>query len=207
MLSFKSNLYRYAPGELSPAGSLPFYLDPHPGCNATQTSYLVRVPAGPLAPIDMYYGDPNFGVVMKNAKNDPAAVFEFYDGFEGGAAGDAPDAAKWNASCSGGAGFRLSSALAYAGAGALYAPKSARGVLSGIIAAGAGATVPESYRLRAWFWDSGATAISHILSPGYAGACPAGSTGAAVVAPGLPGTGAVAVVGAVHASSLTHHPV
>ena len=59
------------PGELSPAGSLPFYLDPHPGCNATASSYLVRVPAGPLAPIDMYYGDPNFGVVVKNLKNDP----------------------------------------------------------------------------------------------------------------------------------------
>ena len=50
-------------------------------------------------------------------------------------------------------------------------------------------TMPSSYRLRAWFWDSGASATSHVLSPGYAGACPAAAGGA----PGLPPPGAVAV--------------
>jgi hypothetical protein len=194
------------PGELSPAGSLPFYLDPHPGCNATQTSYLVRVPAGPLAPVDMYYGDPNFGVVTRNAKNDPEAVFAFYDGFEEGADGDAPGAAKWDGSCTeAGTGPEISSAIAYAGAGALYVPEGARGVLSGVAAAGA--AMPESYRLRAWFWDSGADVTSHVLSPGYDGACPSGGGNApnggagtmmgagagGALAPGLPGPGAVAV--------------
>ena len=174
------------PGELSPAGSLPFYLDPYPGCNSTATAYLVRLPAGPLTPIDMYYGDPNFGVVEKNEKNAPELVFDFYDGFESGAPGDAPSAAKWNASCAAAAGFRLSSELAYAGEGALYAPASARGALSGV--SKKNATMPQSYRLRAWFWDSGAAAASHVLSPGYAGACPAGGG-----PPGLPGAGAIAV--------------
>jgi hypothetical protein len=154
--------------------ALAFYLDPvvkelpagvAGACDSAATLYRVQLPAGSVyadrttMTVEMYYGSPDLGISKANPYNNPAAVFHMYEGFEGG------NSFEQAAPCGGAQtanGLEVSEQLPFAGRWSLYANPGATTVLR------AAAPSPAlHYKLRAWFYDSGAAESSHFVSPDF----------------------------------------
>jgi len=162
---------------------LDFYLDPFPGCNSTETLYIVKLPVGTVSPykysqdIEMYYGNPSIGPVVRNDYNDPKAVFFMYEGFETGSL--EKSIFRPGVPCTNGdslkedmdrsehrnlrdGAFEVTQQLPFAGKSSLYVGWGEMGVLV------ARAPMPvKNFKLRAWFYDSDASNSSHYMSPDF----------------------------------------
>jgi hypothetical protein len=129
----------------------PYILDPRPGCNATDSRYFVRLPAGVFgaaaaaagtAELSMYYGNPALTFASEDSA-DPQDVFDLFEDFNVGLGAFAPAAV-----CT--AAATATAATAAASTGAVSTPASDVGFrfaagTGGDVFEGAGALTAGAY--------------------------------------------------------------
>eukprot|EP00951_Prasinocladus_malaysianus_P021607 scaffold178876_cov47-Prasinocladus_malaysianus.AAC.1 len=160
-----NDIYFTMPGN---GAYLKYYVDTfaNSACGTSETVVFVSIPGGALSEpgsldIEMYYGAP--GHYWPNPWSDPAGVFAFYEGFEDGNMDKFGYVDPTTQSSVDGDGFEVEEFKeAYAGSYALHAKEGARAMIKAPAEA-----LLESFKMRAWFWDSNAHEAAHYVSPNY----------------------------------------